>query len=399
MSVCAPGSAAELITRYLGFDCSAADPVVTLRNPAQLANWTLPVLECTIILGAVLALLHAMRRWRRDGDPTNLAIWLASLLYLFVIEPPLYFPQWFGLQHSVGFMFSHNVFSVQFMYDRLPLYIVAFYPAVSQLAYEIVRALGVFARRGPLAGAVCTALVYQAFYEIFDQLGPQMKWWAWNVDEPFFGGTASDLGNKANSSMLASVPMNSIWLFASVSFGVLIYLAVRLIGVSSAAGVPPRGFSLGWRIVVTGVCAPIGMVVFSIPTAIFGQGTPNVTAQTIVLTTELAAFWVIGLAVLARHLRDPQRTSGVDPRSAMPFIVVFGALYLVVFAVLWISALPAYLDAVDGVTAAGTPTGSLAYAIACFVLAVAALGAAAVTAARAGRVDRPELVGFSTPRS
>ncbi|OPX13607.1 hypothetical protein B1964_19355, partial [Gordonia sp. i37] len=89
MSVCAPGSAAELITRYLGFDCSAADPVVTLRNPAQLANWTLPVLEYTIILGAVLALLHAMRRWRRDGDPTNLAIWLASLLYLFVIEPPL----------------------------------------------------------------------------------------------------------------------------------------------------------------------------------------------------------------------------------------------------------------------------------------------------------------------
>ena len=51
-------------------------------------------------------------------------------------------------------MFAHNVFTVQFMFDRLPLYIIAFYPALSALAYEVVRALGVFNQRGPLAGCI-----------------------------------------------------------------------------------------------------------------------------------------------------------------------------------------------------------------------------------------------------
>ncbi len=81
-----------------------------------------------------------------------------------------------------------------------------------------------FATRGPLVGAVCVALVYQAFYEIFDQLGPQLKWWAWNLD------------NDVNHPLLDSVPVNSVWIFASVSFGVLTYLVVRLVGVPTARG-------------------------------------------------------------------------------------------------------------------------------------------------------------------
>lgn len=142
-------SAAERLAEGLGFSCHDADPVVEFRNPFGLENATMPFLELLVIGGAVFALVHAWRRWRRDGDPVNISLWFASVVYLAVIEPPLYFPSWFDLEKDVGLIFSHNVFSVQFMYDRLPLYIVAFYPALSQLAYELVRALGVFARRGP----------------------------------------------------------------------------------------------------------------------------------------------------------------------------------------------------------------------------------------------------------
>ncbi len=97
------------IVAELGFDCADAHPIVTLRNPAGLAGWTLPVLELLIVAGAVFALAHAIRRLRRDGDPTNLALWIASLVYLFVIEPPLYFPGWFGLDEPIGLILAQCV--------------------------------------------------------------------------------------------------------------------------------------------------------------------------------------------------------------------------------------------------------------------------------------------------
>jgi hypothetical protein len=58
------------------------------------------------------------------------------------------------------------------------------------------------------------------------------------------------------------------------------------------------------------------------------------------------------------------------------FIRFFGPLYLGVLAVLWISALPAYFRAVDGMTSDGTPIGTLWYAAGCFVFAALAVAAA-----------------------
>ncbi|MEP9394959.1 hypothetical protein ABLE94_22240 [Gordonia sp. VNK1] len=378
---CDTGTPAYIITRYLGFDCQDANPVVTLRNPFALDNWTLPILELTIVVGAVLALVHAVRRLRNDGDPTNLALWFGGLVYLFIIEPPLYFPEWFGMQDAMGFMFSHNVFTVQFMYDRLPLYIVAFYPALSQVAYEIVRALGVFdgTRGSALRGAVGVALVYQAFYEIFDQLGPQLKWWAWNVDQPYYGPDAAALGNPAAIPLMDSVPLNSVWLFASVSFGVLAYFCAKLVADPTRAGMPPRGWSLTWRTVVAGALAVVCMPLFSIPTAVFGREHANLTGQTIVLGIEIAGLWVIGGYILVTHWwrhRADHAGSTLPARTAHRFLRGFPILYLGVLAVLWIAALPDYFGARGGITADGTPTGNLFYVVCCFVVAVASLTAA-----------------------
>jgi hypothetical protein len=78
------------------------------------------------------------------------------------------------VQDTVGVVFDHNVYTVQFLFDRLPLYIVALYPAVAMLAFEVVRALGVFRDRGIVVGAVCVGFVHLCFYEL--------RWWAWNED-------------------------------------------------------------------------------------------------------------------------------------------------------------------------------------------------------------------------
>jgi hypothetical protein len=351
-AVCGPE--AEAVTRDLGFDCHDVSPVVSLRLPWDLAEPTMPLLEILIVGGAVFALVHAIRR-HRSGDPTNLALWFASLVYLFVIEPPLYFPEWFGLEQRYGFIFAHNRFTVQFMGDRLPLYIVAFYPVISQVAYELVRSLGIFRRRGAFTGSVAVAFACQVFYEVFDHLGPQLKWWAWNTDNRI-----------VNHPALASVPMNSMLLFASVSMGAMTYLVVRL------TGRPRRGLSLALRILVAGVLTPLTMAIAGIPSSLFGGDEPDTTAQAWVLGIELALLWVAGAWILVSHLRSPDRGQS-EPLSA--FARFYPALYLGGMAAFWLSALPAYLSAKNGVTEDGTPIGSGLYALICF------LGAGSVLAA------------------
>ncbi len=350
--------AAARVTRNLGFDCHDVSPVLSVRNPFDLAHWTMPVLEVLIIAGAVFALAHAVHRLRA-GDPINLGLWCASLVYLFVTEPPLYFPEWFGLDTQLGFIFAHNLFTVQFMWDRLPLYIIAIYPALSQLAYELVRVLGIFRHRGALVGSVAVAFVCQVFYEIFDQVGPQLKWWAWN-----------DANREVNHPALASVPMNSMLLFASVSFAVMTYLVVRLVGSPAAGGGPRRGWSLTWRIVVAGALTPLAMGVASIPSGIFGGDTPNVTAQAWILGVELALVWLAGAWVLVTHV---QRRSAADLEPMTPFAKVYPAAYLVGMTTLWLGALPAFANAGDGLTSDGTPVGSGLYMLACFFGALAVL--------------------------
>lgn len=293
------GPEAEAVTRGLGFDCHDVSPVVSVRPPWELTHWTMPLLELLVIAGAVFALVHAIRR-RRAGDPINLALWWASLVYLFVIEPPLYFPEWFGLDDIYGFIFAHNRFTVQFMWDRLPLYIVAFYPMISQLAYEVVRSLGIFRQRGALAGAVAVAFVCQVFYEVFDHIGPQLKWWAWNPDNVI-----------VNQPAMGSVPLKSALLFASVSLAAMTYLVVRI---------PGR-----WRALAAGVLTPFTMMIAGIPSSLAGT---NITAQAWILGAELALIWVAGLWLVARAVADPPS----------PFARYYPACYLAVMAVCWLVA-------------------------------------------------------------
>ncbi|AXT84312.1 hypothetical protein C6I20_03285 [Aeromicrobium sp. A1-2] len=362
--------AAELVTQQLGFDCHDVSPVASVRSPFDLAHWTMPLLELLIIAGAIFALVHAIRRYK-DGDPINLALWFAPLVYLMVTEPPLYFPEWFGLDEVYGFIFAHNQFTVQFMWDRLPLYIIAIYPALFQLAYEAVRVLGIFRNRGALVGSIAVAFVSQVFYEIFDQLGPQLGWWAWHDDNQI-----------VNHPALASVPMNSMLLFASVSFGVMTYLVVRFIGPKEDSGQPARGWSLTARIVLIGLVTFPSMAVAGIPASFFGGDTPNVTGQAWVLGIELGLVWLAGGWILLGAFRG-RGTDEVVPMTS--FARIYPVTYVAVMAVFWVAAIPAYFGATDGITSDGTPIGSGLYVIACFIAADIIL--ALLYTGRRSRVD------------
>lgn len=350
----------EIAHELGGFTCQHAPAFVHLRNPFGLTNWTLPVLEVMMVLGAVLALWWSARRLRRDGDPTNLVLWFASIVYLLATEIPLYFPDLFGLQDRIGVVFDHNVFTVQFLYERLPLYIVALYPAVATLAFEIVRTLGVFGRRhGLLLGAVCVGFVHHCFYEVFDQLGPQLRWWQWNTANPI------------NHPMLASVPMTSMFIFAALGPAVLTFLVMWLVGSKIGKGQRLGALSLTWRTVVAGALVPLGVALLSIPSSLFNG---RIAAQAMMFSIEIAIFALIAIPTLISQWRQIRR----HDHAPDLFVAIFGPLYLGVLAALWIAALPAYFAATHGMTAARTPIGNLPYATLCLALAACSVAAASL---------------------
>ena len=351
---CAPTF--EKLAGELGFSCEEAGGLFEVRNPFALENWTLPVLELTIVLGAILALIYAIVRLRRHGDPTNLVVWFGATAYLFIIEPPLYFPAAFGIDEHVDTMFAHNVFTVEFLWGRLPLYIVAIYPLMATLAFETVRSLGVFRRYGVLVGAVCVGFVHHAFYEIFDHIGPQLRWWEWSIDNPI------------NQPMFDSVPIPSVVVFAALWPMSLAFFVQLLVGRQVDAGRDFSGVEIAWRTVVIGVLGSLGTGILPIPATVLGAGSD--TVRGFLYVAELVIVSVVAVVALSRRWLALRRGESDIPRYSNRFVRIYSVVYLGVMALLWVTALPDYFDAVDGSTANGDPIGNIWYAAACFVIAI-----------------------------
>ena len=360
--LCTP-TFADLASR-LGFSCDTAGGLVEVRNPIALQNWTLPVLELTVIVGAVLALGYAIVRWRRHHDPTNLVLWFGAIAYLLFIEPPLYFPGAFGIADHVDTMFAHNVFTVDFLWGRLPLYIVAIYPMMATVAFEIVRSLGVFRRYGTLIGAVCVGFVHHAFYEIFDHLGPQLRWWEWTLDHPM------------NQPFFDSVPLPSVVVFAALWPMSLALCVQFFIGRHIDDGRRFTGGQVLLRTIAVGVLASIGTAVLPLPATLAGGLSGSTTVAGVVYAAELVAITVVAVPVLYAQWRRRGSGTPSTPSYSNPLMFGYAVVYLVVMAALWACALPGYLSAVDGVTADGDPTGNLWYTLVCFAAAGLCLAAA-----------------------
>ncbi|WP_433680028.1 hypothetical protein [Nocardia sp. CA-119907] len=351
---CAPTF--DQLAKALGFSCQEAGGLVEVRNPAALENWTLPVLEFTIVLGAVLALIYAIVRLRRHGDPTNLVVWFGATAYLFIIEPPLYFPAAFGIDAHVDTMFAHNVFTVDFLWGRLPLYIVAIYPLMATLAFEIVRMLGVFRRYGVLVGAVCVGFVHHGCYEIFDHLGPQLRWWEWSTENPL------------NQPMFDSVPLPSVVVFAALWPMSLAFFVQLIVGRHVDEGRAFSGPQLVWRTAVIGILGSLGTAVLPIPATLFGVG--NTPLRGFLYAAELVIVTIVAIPILIRQWLRLRRNDSDTPHYTNGFVRIYSVVYLCVMALLWVTALPDYFDAVDGSTSNGDPIGNLWYTLACFTVAI-----------------------------
>lgn len=314
----------------------------------------MPVIEALLVAGAAAGLVHAVRRRRRCGDSSNLVIWTASIIALLLVEPIAYFPHWFGLQDSLGLTFVHNQFSVQFFFDRLPLYIVAMYPAYTYVSYVLIQRTGILGRYHPLVGATCVAFTFHCLYEVVDTVGVQFRWWVWNQDL------------STSVPALGVVPYLNIQAF---SLGIPFGLALLTLVMSKRPA--DSGWQLTRHVAVVSVFTWPVMFLSSAPATLLHLiGVPIVTARLIATWTLI----VCAATVTALALVNNRRARGETPHPVAVngdnFAPVCISVYLVACVAFWAAALPDYLRAVDHVTPDGAPTGSLAYAITTFVTSI-----------------------------
>ncbi len=82
--------------------------------------------------------------------------------------------------------------------------------------------------------------------------------------------------------------MNSMLLFASVSFGAMTYLVVRLTGNGRGTLTGP---GVAWRSIVAGALTPLAMIIVSAPSGAF-RGEDQLGIQRAILSAELAVVWI-----------------------------------------------------------------------------------------------------------
>jgi hypothetical protein len=312
-----------------GIECDAS-PLVTLSNPFGLDSWTMPLIEVTLIGLMVACFVHALRWRRAHGDSSNLVIWGAGVMALLFIEPIAYLPQWFGVEEELGLTFVHNQFTVQFFYNRLPLYIVGMYPVFAYLSYVLVQRTGVFERQRAWVGAVCIASTFHCLYEVVEFVGPQFRWWIWNYDIPTGTGQPT----------IGATPYINIQAFC-IGIPLGMALATRWLATK-----PNQG---SWRIA--------GNVVLV-----------SLATWLLVLACAAVTLWAFVDAYRARIRGNVELPEGID-RDRFALLAI-GA-YLVVAAVTWAAAFPDFLAATGGLTPNGSHVGSLPYATLSLVTSIA----------------------------
>lgn len=341
----------ELAARLGGISGHALQHFFYLNNALALQNWTLNVIELLMITAAGLGLTHAIAVWRGSGDASYVGVWVAATIYCIAMEVPIYFfPSALGL-HDGAVIFIHNEFTAGAFFGRMPLYILALYPALLYPAYLLVRQRGLFdGRWGLIRGSICVGVVHHCFYEVFDQLGPQLKWWIWDYTLPGIGNIT-----------LASVP-----LFSLVNFSLVDPIAFALLANALLDQRRSRLASMAGRSLLVGVLTPTLGALLSVNLLIARLGGQHGAVLAALAWVIVAAAVLFAVTTFWRARSRPLQIGG-GAGLATSYLPIFGVVYLMTMSALWAASIGDYLGAAGGLTAHGTPIGSLPYTLACTV--------------------------------
>lgn len=174
-------------------------------------------------------------------------------------------------------------------------------------------------------------------------------------------------------AMFDAVPLPSVVVFAAL-WPISLALCVQFfVGRHTDRGRTFTGLELVWRTIVIGLLASAGTFILPIPATILGM--ESTTVRGFLYAAELVVVTLVAIPVLLRQWsRLRGRTSDV-PAYSNNFVRVYSVVYLGVMGLLWGTALPDYLAAVDGVTSNGDPIGNIWHTIACFAIAILCVAA------------------------
>lgn len=167
----------------------ATGSLLFFNSPGSLLDWSHIVVECIFVVGAILTIIHAVKYYRKNGSPSALYTLLGAFLYGLVMDI---------LSYYTVESFWHGEFSVMLLYNRLPLYIVFLYPTLIYHIFMTIRRYNFT----PLIEALSVGFFGGLMYMIFDNIGPQVGWWIWDLSAP------------SNLPYISNVPLTSYgWFF------------------------------------------------------------------------------------------------------------------------------------------------------------------------------------------
>jgi len=307
----------------------------------KLLDWTHLAIQGIIFAGLALAILHAVRCYKQTQSPSALLTLLACLLYGLLIDI---------LSYYTVENFWHGEFSVMFLFNKLPLYIVCFYPAFMYHAVMTIRRY----EFPILKEAICTGFLGGLMYLIFDNFGPMVGWWIW------------DTSDATTWPYVSSVPLTSYtWFFLFTAAFTFINRIISWTWIEKQAG--------ALKITVAHLLQPVltvlvGSLMF-IPYNFFSKSAPPYDMLPWEANIEMAAMVHVILFSLAAWYFLMEWRAPKKERDSL--LMVFPFLYLLGHTYMYIAKFHLFFTVnADGLTQ-GLAVGNLIAVILSLVLSSA----------------------------
>ncbi|CAA0123041.1 Uncharacterised protein [BD1-7 clade bacterium] len=328
----------------------AVNSLIYFNNPFGLMDWSHMVIELVVISGFLLACLHAYKTMQKTGSISAPLTLLACLTYGLVMDI---------LSYYTVESFWHGEFSVMFLYNKLPLYIACFYPAYMYHNYMLIHRFNF----PPVVEAICLGFFDGMMYLIFDNLGPMVNWWTWDMADP------------TNQPFLSNVPLTSYhWFFTFTIAFSLVNRKLCWDWVEKGASFKKLAAGMAAQPVLTIL---VGSLLF-IPYNLFAKNMPPYDALPWDRNLYLASavdgitFMLAGWLFVTRWYRPNVRRDEL--------LMVFPFLYLVTHAYIYIAKFDVYSSISNGISNVnGLPVGNLIAVILAFIGSTAVLLSTALT--------------------
>ena len=319
---------------------------------AELIDWSHMMIQCVIIAGFLLAIIHAFKQDKRENSISARLTLLNITLYGITIDT---------LSYYTVENFWHGEFSMMFLYNRLPLYIICFYPAFMYHCWQLIRRYEFNA----VTSSICFGFYSGLLYLIFDNLGPMLGWWIWDTSDP------------STWPYVSSVPLTSYhWFFTfSIAFALVNHRISYVWAKDFIAGVKKAKTKVIAGVIAQPVLTILLGSIFFIPYNLFGKFGPpydmlpwerNLEMATLLhMVTFAAAGWLF----LMKWRKPKYRNKG--DRDVL--LMTFPFMYLVSHAYMYIAKFDLFFGVnAEGLASNGWAVGNM------FAVIFAIIGSATI---------------------